>query len=136
MSAETSDKARTWADLLAITATMTALSNAMWGPLIFSTMRREYPQGDRGLSYTWLAFAVGGLLGLLALFVAQERPKPARVLMAIGGLMMAVAPFVYSRPDTLPSIASAVMGVAMLVAAPFIGGLPAPMHQEGGQARP
>jgi peptidoglycan/LPS O-acetylase OafA/YrhL len=135
MPDSTSRRTRTWADLVAIFATVIALGNAMWGPLIFTAMQKRYPQGDRGVSYNWVAFGVGGLVALLALFLAQRWPRVGRILLAVAGLMLAAVPLVYSDRGSAPSIASAVIGVAMLAAAPFLGQMPAPKRGDAAGVR-
>jgi hypothetical protein len=92
---------RKWADIVAILAAVISLGNAMWGPLIFSTMQRSQPQGDPGVGYNWIAFGLGGLL-----------------LLAV--------PFAYRDRDLLPIVVSVVLGLAMLVASPFVGPMPPP----------
>jgi hypothetical protein len=126
MVTATSRRVRWWADLLAIVAGVCALGNAMWGPLIFTAMERSTPRGDPGIGYNWEAFGIGGLLALIAVVLAQRWARPARVLLALAGLMLLAVPFTYVRKDALPIAASVILGLAMLVAAPFLGTMPAP----------
>jgi MFS family permease len=127
---------RRWADIVAIIASVTALGNAMWGPLIFSTISTRVTT-DQGAGYNWFAFGVGGILGVLGLIVAQKRPVPGRIALAIGGLLLVAVPFVYESRALLPIATSVVLGVAMLVSSLFLGPMPAPRHMtEGRQARP
>src|SRR5687768_334751 len=76
-------RARRWADLVAIIASVAAIGNALWGPLIFST-RSAAVTTDPGAGYNWFAFGVGGILGVLGLIVAQKRPIPGRIALAVG----------------------------------------------------
>jgi hypothetical protein len=122
----TSRRVTRWADLVAIVAGVCALGNAMWGPLIFTAMERSTPRGDPGIGYTWEAFGIGGLLALTAVVLAQKWPRPARVLLAIAGLMLLAVPFTYVKKEALPIAASVILGLAMLVATPFLGTMPAP----------
>ena len=129
-------KARRWSDIVAIIASVTALGNALWGPLIFSTVSSSVTS-DRGAGYNWFAFGVGGILGVLGLIVAQKRPMPGRIALALGGALLIAVPFVYENRALLPIATSVVLGVAMLVSSLFLGPMPAPRHlQEGQEARP
>jgi hypothetical protein len=124
---DTSGRSRTrWADLVAIIASVVALGNAMWGPVIFSTMQRDLPQGDPGIGYNWLAFGLGGLLGVLGLIMAQKWPRWAKIPLALGGLLLIAVPFTYERHHPAPIAVSVIVGLAMLLAAPFVGPMPAP----------
>ena len=127
---------RRWADIVAIIASVTALGNAMWGPLIFSTISSRVTT-DQGAGYNWFAFGVGGMLGVLGLIVAQKRPVPGRIALAIGGVLLLAVPFAYENRALLPIATSLVLGVAMLVSSFFLGPMPAPRQMaEGHQARP
>jgi peptidoglycan/LPS O-acetylase OafA/YrhL len=124
---DTTLRSRTrWADLVAIIASVVALGNAMWGPVIFSTMQRDLPQGDPGIGYNWLAFGLGGLLGVLGLIMAQKWPRWAKIPLALGGLLLIAVPFAYQRHHPAPIAVSVVVGLAMLLVAPFVGPMPAP----------
>jgi hypothetical protein len=118
-------RARWWADLVAIIASVTAVGNALWGPLLFSTLSSQVTT-DRGAGYNWFAFGVGGILGVLGVIVAQKRPLPGRVAIALGGALLVVVPFVYENRSALPIATSVVLGVAMLISAFFLGPMPAP----------
>lgn len=110
---------RHWADVVAIFAGVWSFGEAMWGPAIFSQATV-----DRGAGATWIAFGIGGLLAIGAVLLAQRYTKPARIMLAIAGLILVVSPFAYREPVWLPVIAAVIAGVLMLVAAPFIGRMP------------
>lgn len=110
---------RHWADVVAILAGVWSFAQALWGPAIFSM-----ETVDRGAGASWIAFALGGLLAIGAVLLAQRSTKPARIMLAIGGLILLVSGFAYRNPVSLPIISSIVAGVAMLAAAPFIGRMP------------
>jgi hypothetical protein len=126
MSDTPSRSARTWADVVAIVAGLVALGNAMWGPIIFTTMFGRLNQGDPGVGYNWLAFGIGGLLAILAVILAQKWPRPARIPLALGGVLLLAVPFAYRNWAPLPIVTSVVLGLAMLAATPFLGRMPAP----------
>ena len=124
--AETSTRrARWWADVVAIVASVAAVGNALWGPLIFSTLSNQVTT-DRGAGYNWFAFGVGGILGVLGVIVAQRRPLPGRIAIAVGGALLVIVPFFYETFSTLPIATSVVLGIAMIVSAFFLGPMPAP----------
>src|SRR5215213_10243947 len=120
-----SRRTRRWADIVAIIASVAALGNALWGPAIFSTLSASVT-ADPGVGYNWFAFGIGGVLGVLGLIVAQKRPVPGRVALALGGALLVVVPFFYENKALLPIATSVVLGVAMLVASFFLGPMPAP----------
>ncbi|MFL5618995.1 MAG: hypothetical protein ACJ79A_11470 [Gemmatimonadaceae bacterium] len=120
-------RVRWWADLVAIVASVTALGNAMWGPLIFSTLSYQVT-ADRGAGYNWFAFGVGGILGVLGVIVAQKRPLPGRIAIAVGGALLVIVPFFYEHRSMLPIATSVVLGIAMLVSAFLLGPMPAPQR--------
>jgi hypothetical protein len=125
---------RKWADIVAIVASVTALGNAMWGPLIFGTRSSSVPT-DPGAGYNWLAFGLGGALGLLGLIVAQKRPLPGRVALALGGALLVVVPLFYENRAMLPIVTSVVLGLAMLLSSFFLGPMPAPRGMPEGAVR-
>jgi MFS family permease len=128
MSELSSRSRRKWADVVAIVASLAALGNAMWGPLIFGAMSSRTTT-DPGVGYNWFAFGVGGVLGILGLIVAQKRPAPGRIALAIGGALLVIVPFFYANKSMLPITTSVVLGIAMLVSAFFLGPMPAPSHR-------
>ena len=125
MADNTSRTRRRWADLVAIIASVAALGNAMWGPLIFSTMSSR-TTSDPGAGYNWLAFGIGGALGILGLILAQKRPLAGRIPLAVGGVLLVIVPFFYEHKAMLPIATSVVLGVAMLMSAMFLGPMPPP----------
>jgi hypothetical protein len=118
-------RARWWADVVAIVASVAAVGNALWGPLIFSTLSSQVTT-DRGAGYNWFAFGVGGILGVLGVIVAQKRPLPGRIAIAVGGALLVIVPFFYENFSMLPIATSVVLGIAMIVSAFFLGPMPAP----------
>jgi peptidoglycan/LPS O-acetylase OafA/YrhL len=126
MADSTSRTVRKWSDIVVIVASLVSLGNAIWGPFIFTSVARDPPHGDSGVGYNWLAFGVGGLLGLLGVFLAERQPRLARLSVALGGAMIAIVPFTYEHWHALPIATSLVLGLAMLAAAPFVGPMPTP----------
>jgi peptidoglycan/LPS O-acetylase OafA/YrhL len=132
MAESPSPKTRKWADIVAMLAAVVSLGNAAWGPLIFTSVASDPTRGDRGIGYNWLAFVLGGLVAVLGLFLAQRWSRPGRILVALGGLMLVLVPFAWERFEALPIVSSVVLGLAMLIAAPFVGPMPAPWEERAG----
>jgi hypothetical protein len=118
---------RHWADVVGIIAGVWAFGEAIWGPTIFTDNVQ-----DRGATATWLAYGLGGLLAVLGVVLAQRHRTAGRVLVACGGVLHLASPFAYANPATLPIVSAVVIGVMMLVAAPFVGPMPRDLpHAEG-----
>jgi hypothetical protein len=131
--ADTSNRdSRRWANIVAIIASVAALGNAMWGPLLFST-RSAPVTTDPGAGYNWFAFGVGGILGILGLIVAQKRPNIGRIALGVGGALLVIVPFFYQHRSMLPIVTSVVLGLAMLASAFFLGPMPAPRQMAESQ---
>lgn len=126
MAVSTSRTIRKWADIVVGAASLVSLANAIWGPFILTDIASETQRGERGIGYNWVAFAVGGLLALLGVLLAERRPRLGRISVAVAGVMIAAVPLAYEQWYALPIITSLVLGLAMLIAAPFIGPRPAP----------
>jgi hypothetical protein len=125
MADTTKRRTRYWADVIAIIASVTALGNAMWGALIFSHLSSSVTT-DQGVGYNWFAFGIGGLLGVLGLIVAQVRPMPGRLALAVGGAFLVAVPFFYENKPLLPIATSVVLGIALLASSAFLGPMPRP----------
>jgi hypothetical protein len=110
---------RHWADVVAIVAGVWSFGQALWGPTLFST-----ETVDRGAGPSWFAFGIGGLLAIGSVILAQRSTKLARIVLGVAGLMLVLVPFAYRYPVWPPIISSVVSGLAMLLAAPFIGRMP------------
>jgi hypothetical protein len=124
-----------WADIVAIVAGVVAVGNAMWGPVIFPVMQHDLPQGDPGIGYNWLAFGLGGILTVLGIGLAQRWPTLGRIPIALGGLLLVAVPLAYQRHHPVPITVSVVVGLAMLLAAPFVGPMPPPRGSRQSAAR-
>jgi hypothetical protein len=106
---------RTAATVLLILASVSALGCAVWGPGLFS----DYT--GRAIGATWLAFAIGGALGLTGLLVSHKHLSLGRTLSAVGGLVHLAALPAYDRIVILPMVLLALIGVALLVTAAYVG---------------
>jgi peptidoglycan/LPS O-acetylase OafA/YrhL len=115
---------RHWADLVAIIAGVWSFGEALWGPVLFSSETI-----DRGAGATWLAFGIGGLLAVGAVILAQRNTRLARIILAVAGLILVLSPLAYRHPSWPPIVSSVIAGLAMLVAAPFIGRMPRELPQ-------
>jgi hypothetical protein len=91
---------RTAATVSLILASVTALGCAVWGPGLFS----DYT--GRAVGPTWLAFAIGGTLGLLGLLVSHKHLSLGRTISAVG---------------VQPMVLLIAIGLILLATAAFIG---------------
>jgi hypothetical protein len=126
MSHVSDARRRHWADLLAIVAGVWSFGQAIWGPVLFSSETI-----DRGAGASWVAFGLGGLLAIGAVLLAQRRTRPARLMLGVAGLILALSPLAYRSPSWPPILSSVVTGLAMLAAAPFIGRMPRELPSSG-----
>jgi hypothetical protein len=113
-----------WADVVAIVTGVSALGFTIWGAPV-----RVDDAVSSGVSFSWLSSAAAGALALAAVLIAQysRLPRlPARLMLAAAGALLLISPFTFLRgvpPVTL--VTYTVLGLAMLVASPFIGPMPA-----------
>ena len=125
-------KRRRWADVVVIVASLYSFMSAMWAPLELLTggAGREVAE-TQGL---WWSYAVGGVLGLAALFFAHRGMSGiAKGLTAAAGLAV-LAGFVTLDDLTLfAALSIGVTGIALLAAAPFVGPMPSP--EDEGRSR-
>ena len=114
MATTSSERRHHWADAVAIVAGVVSIGFAIWGiPL-------RLDDAADNVGWVWGVYAAAGALALLAVVVAQRSAGPARLLLAFGGLALLIVPVVVG--DAVATwIANAVIGGAMLVAAPFVG---------------
>jgi hypothetical protein len=119
MSSPSDARRRHWADLVAIVAGVWSFGQAIWGPANFSSQTT-----GRGAGASWLAFGIGGLLAIGSVLLAQRYTRPARIALGVAGLVLVVAPLTYRDLAWLPIVSSVAPGLAMLIAAPFIGRMP------------
>ena len=114
MGSTESDRRHHWADVVAIVAGVVSIGFAIWGvPL-------RLDDAGENVGWVWGVYAAAGVLALLAVVVAQRSAGPARLLLAFGGLALLIAPVAVGGAVTT-WIANAIVGGAMLVAAPFVG---------------
>jgi hypothetical protein len=106
---------RTAATVSLILASVTALGCAVWGPGLFS----DYT--GRAVGPTWLAFAIGGTLGLLGLLVSHKHLSLGRTISAVGGLVHLAVLAVYDRIIVQPMVLLITIGLILLATAAFIG---------------
>jgi hypothetical protein len=71
-----------------------------------------------------LLVALGGFNGVLGLLWAQGSRDPGRGLVALGGLMLLLAPFAFERPVFWVMALEIVLGLLLLAASAFVGRMP------------
>jgi len=117
-----------WADIVLIVASVYAVLAAMWSPL-------ELLSGGgggevRSSELLWVSYALGGALGLAAVFLARRSAGVAKVLAGLGGLAVLSGFLSLGEITLLALLSLGLTGVAMLVSAPFVGPMPSP-EEEG-----
>lgn len=128
----TEAKRRRWADVVVIVASLYAFMSSFWAPLELLTggEGREVAE-QQGL---WWSYAIGGVLGLVALFFAHRRKSGvAKVLAAAAGIAVLSGFFMLDDLTLFATISIGATGLALLGASPFIGPMPSP--EEEGKSR-
>jgi hypothetical protein len=118
---------RLWADVLLIVASVYALGAAIWvPPEIVSGGAEEVSVPG------WLqgAYALAGIIGIAALFIAHRWRVIARLLVPIAGLVLLAGFFALREITVLSVVSLGLPALAMLVAAGFVGPMPTP-EEEG-----
>lgn len=110
---------RHWADVVAIVAGVWAAGQALWGTTLFGPGVQ-----DSGLGWNWFVYGFGGAIAVAGVILAQRARDAGRILVGIGGLLHLTAPFAYGSLEWIPILNSLAIGVALLVAAPFVGPMP------------
>lgn len=124
---------RRWADVVLIVAAVYSLLAAAWAPL-------ELLSGGGGgevthTGFLWVSYTVGGVLGLLAIFMARRRAGLAKAAAALGGIVVLSGFFSLDELTALAVISLGGTGLAMLLTAPFVGAMPSP-EEEGKERLP
>lgn len=119
---------RRWAVVVVIIASVYAFAAAIWFPpeVISGGGSREV----RSEAWLWAAYALGGVLGLVGVFVALRWPALARGVVAVAGLLVLSGFFALRQITPLALVSLGLTGLALLVAAPFVGPMPTP-EEEG-----
>lgn len=117
-----------WADVVVIVAAIYAIAAATWFPPEMISGGDSTAVADEG--WNWISYAVGGALGVMGLFLALKWSVVGKVSVGLGGLAV-LAGFLTLRAFTPLAILSlGGTGLALLLAAPFVGPMPTP-EQEG-----
>lgn len=121
-------KHRRWADVVVIVASLYSILSAGWAPL---ELLRGGGGSEVGQSQgLWWAYALGGILGLAALAASRRWPPLAKGLAAAGGIAVLAGFFALERLTPFAAFSLGGTGLALLLAAPFVGPMPAP-EEEG-----
>ena len=125
-------KRRRWADVVVIVASLYAFMSSFWAPLELLTggEGREVAD-DQGL---WWSYALGGVLGLIALFFAHRgKSGLAKILTAAAGISVLAGFLTLDDLTPFATISIGLTGLGLLAAAPFVGPMPAP--EDEGKSR-
>lgn len=122
---------RRWADVVVIVAALYVFLAAVWSPPELISRGEGHEVGST--NWLFIAYGLGGSLGLAGLLAAQRHTLTGRILVGLGGLLV-LSGFAAMREVTLlAAISIGGSGLAMLIAAPFVGAMPSP--EEEGRTR-
>jgi hypothetical protein len=117
-----------WTNVVVLVVSVYLLASSVWST---PELMQDAPDGGV-LSPEWLvmAYVLGGLAGLVGIAVSLKSAGIGRLLTALGGLvsLSGLLAMREMTPTALLSLGGA--GVALLVAAAFMGPMPTP-EQEG-----
>jgi hypothetical protein len=121
-------KRRRWADVLIIVASVYALLAVVWSP------PELYSGGDAAEigSTDWLiaSYTIGAVLGLGALLAGQKWTVLGRILAGVAGLVVLSGLLSFRELTALGLLSMGGTGLALLIAAPFMGPMPAPFEEK------
>jgi hypothetical protein len=119
-------KRRRWADVVVIVAALYVFLAAIWSPPAIGPGEAAGAV-EHGL--WWWAHAIGGFLALLSIPLAQKQPMAGKVLAGVAALVMLAGVFVTDGGSWLTLRALGIPGLAVLLAAPFVGPMPSPQEE-------
>lgn len=124
-------RARRWASIVAIVASVYALLAAVWVPPEFFT---GGDAGEVGHS-TWLiiAYALAAALGLGGVLTAQRNAGLARLMVAAAGIILLSGFLAMRQVTALALVSIGLTGLMLIGSAVFLGAMPSP--EEEGKAR-
>jgi hypothetical protein len=131
MDRRTEAKRRRWADVVVIVAALYVFLAAIWSPPALGPAEAA-EQAYHG--WWWWAHAAGGFLALLSVPLATRQPMLGKGLAGLAGVIMLAGLFAFSGLTWLSIRALGIPGLAVLMAAPFMGPMPSP-EEEGARGR-
>jgi hypothetical protein len=129
----TEAKRRRWADVVVIVAALYVFLAAIWSPPAIGPGEAA-EQAYHG--WWWWAHAMGGFLALLSVPLAMKQPLLAKGLAGLAGLIMLAGLFAFGGLTWLSVRALGIPGLAVLLAAPFIGPMPSPEEEGARRSNP
>lgn len=121
---------RRWADIVVIVASAYALAVAPWFPPEMAAGGDN--EAVASPQWLWIAYALAGGLGFTGLFVALRSAVLAKVMVAAAGLIMLASFLTMAELTTLAVLSIGGTGLALVLAAPFVGPMPRPDDERPG----
>ena len=121
-------KRRRWADILALVASAYALSAAAWFPP--ELVAGGTNNAVEAPAWLWIAYATAGILGFIGVFAASKSAVLGKVLVAAAGLIMLASFVAMASVTTLAVLSIGGTGLALLIAAAFVGPMPSPREEK------
>lgn len=120
-------KRRRWANIVVAFAAAYALATAAWFPpeMITGGVNTDVA-AEIGIYST---YALAGVIGFAAMFVATRWPRAGQGLVVLAGLVMLASFLTLSRLSAAALLSIGLTGLAFLLAAPFMGDMPTPTEE-------
>lgn len=118
------ERGRRWADIVAILASVVLFGYSVWGGVLAGDSEAMTEVGNLGLARA--SNIVGGLLGIIGIFVAQRSRGAGRVIVMLAGVVALIGLFAFTVVDATAMLAAGVPGLLLLIAGMFVGPMPAP----------
>jgi hypothetical protein len=122
MDAVTEARRRRWADIVAILASVVLVGYSVWGGVLAGDS--EGLREVRNISLVRGSNILGGLLGVLGIFVAQKSRAAGRAMIIAAGVVALAGLFAFRVLDGTSIAASGAPGLALLLAGFFVGPMP------------
>jgi hypothetical protein len=109
------------ADFIAIAASVASIGSAIWAAPLHVP---DNSSAVANIGYAWLAYFLGGVIGLIGIWQAQRAPKVGKVLVAMAGLTVLSIVLIFREPNAFAWGTVLVIGIVLIAMSPFVGRIP------------